>query len=84
MTMTTNTQPSRRELLARTACLAAAGVAVVAGADASPAQVLALYALTGALQPCDPGAVRLAYVRPPDAKVPKGMSLVGPPPGPSR
>jgi len=27
MTMTTNTQPSRRELLARTACLAAAGVA---------------------------------------------------------
>lgn len=64
--------------------LAAAGVAVVAGADASPAQVLALYALTGALQPCDPGAVRLAYVRPPDAKVPKGMSLVGPPPGPSR
>ncbi len=58
--------------------LAAAGVPIAPDAADSPALVLARHAASGALAACDPAAVRLRYIRPPDAKVPTGLSLLSP------
>jgi tRNA threonylcarbamoyladenosine biosynthesis protein TsaB len=63
---------------AAAAALEARGLKHVVPVEANPALALARLASSGALEPCDPGAVRLQYVRPPDAKVPRRLSLLPP------
>ena len=61
--------------------LEAAGLTVSQDAARSPVLALARHVRSGAVAPVDPGAVRLHYVRAPDAKVPRRLSLL--PQGPS-
>lgn len=60
------------------AALESRGLELVVPAEANPALALARLASSGQLESCDAGAVRLQYVRPPDAKVPRRLSLLPP------